>query len=65
MERYLRQCVDDVKAEIAKKRSEMNKGTYPGQPKKRIQSGLYRGANDEEKHLTMQERDKIIEVLLS
>ena len=58
LEKILRQCVDDVKGEIAKKRSE-NKSNYYARGKK--------GKMElkEEQNLTVQEREKIIEVLLS
>ena len=58
LEKVLRQCVEDVKAEIAKKRSE-NKSNY-------IARGQ-RGKIElkEEQNLTANEREKIIEVLLS
>ena len=66
MEKVLRMCVDDVKTEIQKKRSE-NKSVYcnnrvnisDGKGKKGQQE-LY-----EARTLTQQEREKIIEVLLS
>ena len=58
LEKILRQCVDDVKGEIAKKRSE-NKSNYYARGKKgKIEL-------KEEQNLTVQEREKIIEVLLS
>ena len=54
----LKQCVNDVKAEIAKKRSE-NKSSYYARGKKgRVEL-------KEEQNLTAQEREKIIEVLMS
>ena len=58
LEKILRQCVDDVKAEIMKKRSE-NKSSYYARGKK--------GKMElrEEQNLTAQEREKIIEVLMS
>ena len=58
LEKVLRQCVEDVKAEIIKKRSE-NKSNY-------IARGQ-RGKIElkEEQNLTANEREKIIEVLLS
>jgi len=58
LEKILRQCVDDVKAEIIKKRSE-NKSNYYARGKK--------GKMElkEEQNLTAQEREKIIEVLMS
>lgn len=58
LEKVLRQCVDDVKNEIARKRSE-NKTIYYAKGR--------RGQGDliDEKNLTQQEREKIIEVLLS
>ena len=58
LEKILRQCVDDVKAEIAKKRSE-NKSSYYARGK--------RGKLElqEEQNLTAQEREKIVEVLMS
>lgn len=58
LEKILRQCVDDVKAEITKKRSE-NKSSYYARGKKgKIEL-------KEEQNLTTQEREKIIEVLMS
>ena len=58
LEKILRLCVDDVKAEISKKRSE-NKSSYYARGK--------RGKQElrEEQNLTAQEREKIIEVLMS
>lgn len=58
LEKILRQCVDDVKAEILKKRSE-NKSSYYARGK--------RGKMElrEEQNLTAQEREKIVEVLMS
>ena len=58
LEKILRQCVDDVKAEIAKKRSE-NKSVYYARGKRG------RAELKEERNLTQQEREKIIEVLMS
>ena len=58
LEKILRQCVDDVKAEIQKKRSE-NKSNYYARGKKGKQE------LKEEQNLTVQEREKIIEVLMS
>lgn len=69
LEKILRQCVDDVKSEIARKRSE-NKSVYRKHTfslvtlldkARRSESGT---AADE-RTLTQQEREKIIEVLLS
>lgn len=57
-EKILRQCVEDVKTEIAKKRSE-NKSIYYAKGKKG-QIEL-----QEERNLTQQEREKIIQVLVS
>lgn len=58
LEKILRQCVDDVKLEISKKRSE-NKSSYYARGK--------RGKMElrEEQNLTAQEREKIVEVLMS
>ena len=53
LEKILKACVDDVKAEIAKKRSE-NKSIYYAKGKKG------RMELEEEKNLTHQEREKII-----
>lgn len=58
LEKILRSCVDDVKVEIAKKRSE-NKSSYYARGKKGKQE------LQEEQNLTVQEREKIIEVLMS
>jgi len=57
-EKILRQCVDDIKAEIVKKRSE-NKSSY-----------FARGTRGhlelkEEQTISAQDREKILEVLLS
>ena len=58
LEKVLRQCVEDVKSEITKKRSE-NKSNYIGRGKKgKIELR-------EERNLTANEREKIIEVLMS
>ena len=58
LEKILRHCVEDVKLEIAKKRSE-NKSIYYAKGKKgRIEL-------EEERNLTAQEREKIIQVLMS
>lgn len=58
LEKILRQCVDDIKSEITKKRSE-NKSIYHSKGRKG------QGELNDEKNLTQQEREKIIEVLLS
>ena len=58
LEKVLRQCVDDVKAEIAKKRSE-NKSVYYARGRKG------KAELQEERNLTAEEREKIIEVLMS
>ena len=58
LEKILRQCVEDVKAEIAKKRSE-NKSNYIARGKKGKIELM------EERNLTANEREKIIEVLMS
>ena len=58
LEKILRQCVDDVKAEIAKKRSE-NKSVYYARGRKG------KAELQEERNLTQQEREKIVEVLMS
>lgn len=54
--------MDDVKTEIAKKRSE-NKSIY--HKVKRVDTSATGGAHFDERALTQQEREKIIEVLLS
>jgi hypothetical protein len=68
LEKYLRQCVDDVKAEIGKKRNE-KKATYG-----KTFNHLIRLANKprngraeslDDRNLTQLEKDKIIQVLLS
>ena len=61
LEQILRQCVDDVKAEIALKRSQ-NKVLYYNQ---RATTAKGRRKQAAEEDLTAQEREKIIEVLLS
>lgn len=65
LEKILRACVDDVKNEIAKKRAQgygkRENAVYYAKSK-REQEGLY---YDGDKSLTQQEREKIIEVLLS
>lgn len=58
LEKILRLCVDDVKSEIGKKRSE-NKSVYFARGKKG------RAELKEERNLTHEERQKIIEVLMS
>ena len=58
LEKILRQCVDDVKAEILKKRSENKSGYYARGKKGKAEL-------KEEQNLTAQEREKIIEVLQS
>ena len=61
LEKILRGCVDDVKGEIAKKRAQaFNKNAYYAKSKREIN-----GEGFEDKTLTQQEREKIIEVLLS
>ena len=60
LEQLLRQCVDDVKAEIAKKRSEIKVMYYAN---KRGSSSMSRSRK--RKDLTQDEREKVIEVLLS
>ena len=71
MEKMLRQCVDDVKAEIAKKRAEY-KSSHCKLLSNLIKSNIIsvdirqnkKGRSDE-RNLTQKERDRIIEVLLS
>ena len=58
LEKILRLCVEDVKAEIAKKRSE-NKSNYYA----RGQRGIHELA--EERNMSAIDRNKIIEVLAS
>jgi len=58
LEKILRQCVDDVKAEIQKKRSENKSSYYARGTRGKMEL-------QEERNLTGQEREKIIEVLLS
>lgn len=50
LEKYLRQCVEDVKLEIAKKKAEISKGKFEGTGKNKKSS---------------EEQERIIEVLLS
>lgn len=59
LEQLLRQCVDDVKAEISRKRSE-NKVLY--YTNKRTSSSMSKTRKND---LTQNEREKVIEVLLS
>lgn len=65
LEKILRQCVDDVKTEIAKKRSENKSIYHKARRAEGAGSGLGGGAQFDERALTQQEREKIIEVLLS
>lgn len=58
LEKMLRQCIDDVKDEIIRKRAD-NKSSYIGRGKRGRQALL------EEEILTPHEREKIIEVLMS
>jgi len=58
LEKCLRMCVDDVQAEIQKKKSEQKNSYY--NRSKRGHAGYF-----EEKSYTALEKDKIIEVLLS
>jgi len=58
LEKILRQCVDDVKSEIARKKNDNISGYY-------AKGRKGRGELLDEKNLTQQEREKIIEVLLS
>lgn len=60
LEQLLRQCVDDVKAEIAKKRSESKVMYYAN---KRNASSMSKSRKKQD--LTQDEREKVIEVLLS
>jgi hypothetical protein len=63
LEKILRGCVDDVKNEIAKKRAQaFNKqqNAYYAKSKREIGADSF-----DDKTLTQQEREKIIEVLLS
>lgn len=60
LEQLLRQCVDDVKAEITKKRSESKVLYYAN---KRNSSSMPRSKKKQD--LTQDEREKVIEVLLS
>jgi len=60
LEQLLRQWVDDVKAEIAKKRSESKVIYYAN---KRTNSSMSKSKKKQD--LTQDEREKIIEVLLS
>jgi hypothetical protein len=64
LEQLLRKCVDDVKNEIMTKRSENKVMYYATKQRTSTAKGQRRKANEEE-DLTLQERDKIIEVLLS
>jgi len=58
LEKVLRQCVEDVKQEVSKKRNE-NKVLYYANRRKR------EDMTEEEADINQQEREKIIEVLLS
>ena len=62
LEKILRCCADDVKNEINRKRSE-NKTLYYTNARGKRMTGQVDGVDD--KNLTKQEREKIIEVLLS
>jgi hypothetical protein len=66
MEKMLRSCVDDVKAEIAKKRAEY-KSSHCKSQKLLIflDTRQNKKGRTEERNLSQKERDKIIEVLLS
>ena len=64
LEKILRACVDDVKNEIAKKRQQAytrQSNVYYGKNNSNKESG----GHYDDKSLTQQEREKIIEVLLS
>lgn len=65
LEQLLRKCVDDVKNEITKKRSENKVMYYTTKSRSSTAKGGRRRVGEEEEDLTIQERDKIIEVLLS
>jgi len=65
LEQLLRKCVDDVKNEITKKRSENKVMYYTTKSRSSTAKGGRRRVGEEEEDLTVQERDKIIEVLLS
>lgn len=58
LEKVLRQCVDDVKVEIQKKRND-KKSVYTSKPKNGRSESL------DDRNLTQIEREKIIQVLLS
>jgi hypothetical protein len=63
LEKILRACVDDVKNEISKKRAQAyskQQNVYYAKSKREVGGEGY-----EDKNLTQQEREKIIEVLLS
>jgi|TARA_B110000305_G_C19366382_1_gene602148 hypothetical protein len=58
LEKILRQCVDDVKTEIQKKKTESKVQYYQ-------KAGGPRVKADDDRNLTLEEREKILEVLLS
>ena len=64
LEKILRQCVDDVKTEIQKKRTE-SKVQYYVKPGGARANKMYIRGVDEDRNLTKAEREKILEVLLS
>jgi hypothetical protein len=65
LEKILRQCVDDVKNEIQKKRSEGKVQYYQKVPGLRSSYAGKVQRVDEDRNLTRAEKEKILEVLLS
>lgn len=61
LEKMLRQCIDDVRAEITKKRAEFKTSQYSNHGKKPARASTFVNG----RNLMNAERDKIIEVLLS
>jgi len=64
LEKILRQCVDDVKNEIQKKKTE-GKVQYYQKPGMFKQNKNNKGMDFDDRNLTKAEREKILEVLLS
>lgn len=65
LEKILRQCVDDVKNEITKKKTESKAQYYQKSGGIKIRNGNLTEFKGYEKNLSNAERQKIIEVLMS
>lgn len=67
LEKILRQCVDDVKNEIMKKKTESKVQIYRGSASRgrNTVSSAYLGMDTDDKNLSKAERQKILEVLMS